>query len=181
MGPGSNVITVTETNSTYPVSAQDYWFGLLTYEMFSNYPNNGAVAAKFNPNGVTAACSPFNGPGGTPNPYFTMTLNGAQIPARFQGVGAQCNNACTSTLTLDPDAYAVPGPYYNSNGLVGPTPNPYVFDPTAISATADHAYQYASSVDASGNAIWGEFMSPVMHRGTITGYSWVQCGVGQGC
>jgi hypothetical protein len=181
MAPGSNVINVTETSSASPSTAQDFWFGLLTYTSLANFSNTSAVSAKFNNNAQTAACSPFNGPGGTANPYLVIKLNGTVVPARFQGVGAQCYQSCTSTLTLDPDAYAIPGPYYNSMGLVGPQANPFGFDPAATSATTDHGGQYATTWDANGNPIYGEFMSPIVHRGVTTGYNWVQCGIGAGC
>jgi hypothetical protein len=110
-----------------------------------------------------------------------MKLNGSVIPARFQGVGAQCYSTCTSTMTLDPDAYAVPGPYYNSMGLVGPQPNPFAFDLSQTAATPDHVSQYATTTDANGNPIYGAFITPLVRRGTTTGYQWVQCGIGAGC
>jgi hypothetical protein len=181
LASGGNVVNVTETSTASPTSAEDMWFGLLTFTSLSNFSNTSAVAAKFGTGGQTAACSPFNGPGGTANPYFTMKLNGSVVAARFTGNGAQCYTSCTSTMTLDPDAYAVVGPYYNSMGLVGPQPNPFAFDPSQTAATPDHASQYATTTDQYGNKVYGSFIAPIGHRGVTTGYGWVQCGIGAGC
>jgi hypothetical protein len=164
-------ISVTETST---VAHPDFWFGLLTYTTLATFSNTSAITAKFNANGQTEACSPFNGPGGTANPYFAMTLNGQNVPARFTGVGAECYSVCTSTMMLDPVAYAIPGAYYNATGLIGPQPNPYGFDPTQTAATIDHIDQWATTTDQYGNTIYGSFNSAIVHRGVTTGYAWQQ-------
>ena len=138
---GGMVVNVTLTSR---VSTPDVWFGLLTYTDLTKYPNTTAVAAKFNSQGQTAACSPFNGPGGSANPYFAIALNGQSIPARFQGVGAQCYQRCTSTMVIDPIPYTEPGAYYDMYGtLVGTQSNPFDLDPARLYATPDHANQWA--------------------------------------
>jgi hypothetical protein len=164
-------INVTLTSTT---GHPDMWFGLLTYSALAAFSDPSAITAKFNANGQTVACSPFNGPGGSANPYFAITLNGQNVPARFQGVGAQCYGVCTSTMVLDPVAYAIPGPYYNVAGLVGPQPNPFGFDPTQTAATIDHAGQWATTTSQTGAIVYGAFSSPIVHRAITTGYAWVQ-------
>jgi hypothetical protein len=165
---GAEQITINMTSST------DYWFGLLTSSTLSSFPNTAAVLAKFK-NGNGVSCSPFNGPGGgTGNPLLVITLNGVSTPARYQGTGAQCQNGCKSTMVVDPVAYAIPGPYYNVAGLVGPQPNPFGFDPTQTAATIDHAGQWATTTSQTGAIVYGAFTSPIVHRAITTGYAWVQ-------
>lgn len=165
---GAEQITVTMKSAT------DYAFGILTSGWFVQFPNPAPVMAKYT-NGNQASCSPFNGAGGgTSNPYLVITLNGAAVPARFQNVGAACNNVCTATMVLDPVAYATPGAYYNAAGLVGPSPNPFAFDPTQTAATVDHAGQWATTTDQYGNTVYGTFDSAIVHRGVTTGYAWQQ-------
>jgi hypothetical protein len=171
---GAEQITVTLTGAR---TVPDYWFGVLTASSLQSFPNTQTVASKFK-NGNGVSCSPFNGPGGSANPYFTMSLNGKAVAARFQGIGAQCQNGCTSTLVVDPDAYATPGAYYNTSGLVGPQPNPFGLDPAATSATPDHQGQWSTSTDQYGNTIWGTFSVAIAHRGVITNYGFQQMGTG---
>jgi hypothetical protein len=104
--------------------------------------------------------------------FLVITLNGSRIPARFQGAGAKCPNDCTSTMVLDPVAYATPGPDYNSVGLVGPQPNPFWFDPTQVAATIDHYGQWGTTTSQTGAFVFGSFTAPINHRGVITGYGW---------
>jgi hypothetical protein len=171
IGPGGSQINVTlKSTPAHP----DFWFGLLTYTSLATFSSPSALVAKFNAGGQTVACSPFNGAGGTANPYFAMTLNGQTVAARFQGVGAQCYGVCTSTMVLDPIAYATPGSYFNAAGLVGPQPNPFGFDPTQTAATIDHAGQWATTTSQTGSLVYGVFVSPIVHRGLTTGYAWVQ-------
>jgi hypothetical protein len=171
LATGGSKINVTLTST---VAHADFWFGLLTYTSLATFGSPAAIVAKFNASGQTVACSPFNGPGGTANPYFAMTLNGQNVPARFTGVGAQCYSVCTSTMVLDPIAYATPGAYYNTTGLVGPQPNPFGFDPTQTAATIDHAGQWATTTSQYGQTVYGSFSSPIVHRGVTTGYGWQQ-------
>jgi hypothetical protein len=170
LGSGGSTLTVTLTSTTTPTTARDFWFGMLTYTNLTSFPNTTAVAAKFNSNGQTAACSPFNGAGSGGNPAFTITLNGSPVPARFQGVGAQCYSTCTSTLVIDPQPYATPGPYYNVAGLVGPSINPFAYDYTQVAATLDHGGQYANGPNGVGTAVSGTFTVPILHKGVVTNY-----------
>jgi hypothetical protein len=163
---GSTTFTSTLTSTVSPVSAQDYWFGILTSSWVTSFSNTTAVVSKFIGNNHTAggnqvACSPFNGPGGTTNPSFTITLNGQNIPARFQGVGAQCNNACTSTLVMDPVPYMTAGPQYDIHGnLLGPEINPFTINPDDLYAVKSHASQYANEMVGGSNSM-GQFTAPV--------------------
>jgi len=173
---GQTQFTSTLTSTVSPAAARDFWFGMLTYTNLSQYASNTtAVKAKFNSQAQAASCSPFNGAGTGGNPYFTisLTVNGSTqpLPARFQGVGQQCYQTCTSTLVVDPDAYATPGPYYNAVGLVGPSINPYSFDFNQTTATIDHGGQYASGPNALGTVLNGTFSVAVKHQGQVTGYN----------
>jgi hypothetical protein len=186
--PGYNPVTATDSytatgaavNGTEQItfnmtSTGDYWFGILTSSALSNFSNTSAILAKFT-NGSNGACSPFNGAGGaTSNPYFVITLNGAAVAARpQQNAGAQCPSGCTATLVVDPDPYAVVGPYYNAVGLVGPQPNPFALDPNNTAATIDHASQWATTTSQTGAIVYGAFSTAIVHRGVTTGYGWQQ-------
>jgi hypothetical protein len=168
---GGDVATVTLTSTTFPTSARDYWFGLLTYSDLTPFQNTAAVKAKFNSQAQAASCSPFNGPGAGGNPRFTITLNGQTLAARFQGVGAQCQQTCTSTLQIDPTPYATPGTYYNATGMVGASLNPFTYDWTQSAASVDHGGEYASGPNAIGQYVQGTFSLPIRHQGVITGYN----------
>lgn len=171
---GQSQFTATLTSTTSPTTARDFWFGMLTYTDLNQYASNtSAVAAKFNSQAQAASCSPFNGAGSGGNPYFTITLNGSPVPARFQGVGAQCYTTCTSTLVVDPDAYATPGPYYNAAGLVGPSINPFAYDYNQTYSTVDHGGQYATGPDSTGHVVSGTFSSPIYHRGVVSNYGFL--------
>jgi hypothetical protein len=183
--PGYNPTTATDTYTATGASANgaeqititmkstaDYWFGLLTSSNLSSFANTASVLAKFK-SGNGQSCSPFNGPGGTGNPFLVITLNGQNIPSRYQGTGAQCQNGCTSTMVLDPVAYATPGPDYNASGLVGPQPNPFAFDPTQATATVDHYGQWGTTVSQTGQVVYGTFTVPVIHSRVVTGYNWL--------
>ncbi|MBV9945891.1 MAG: hypothetical protein JOZ69_03485, partial [Myxococcales bacterium] len=135
--------SVSVSASSGPTSP-DPSFGVLRYLDAQVFPTfSSAVYPKFQ--GTTAnigivnpgtwhgryraACSPFNGPGGSNNPYFVMNNNGsANVPAWFVGQGSQsCQNGCTASFTADPVPYAEPGAYYDTAGaLVGTQSNPYV-------------------------------------------------------
>jgi len=173
---GQTQFTATLTSSVTPSAARDFWFGMLTYTDLAQYASNtSAVAAKFNSQAQAASCSPFNGAGSGGNPYFTisLTVNGSTqpLPARFQGVGQQCYSTCVSTLVVDPDPYATPGPYYNAAGLVGPSINPFSYDYNQSAATVDHGGQYATGPNALGTTVSGTFSLAVKHQGQITGYN----------
>jgi len=171
---GQTAFTATLTSTVTPSTARDFWFGMLTYTDLAQYATNtSAVLAKFNTQAQAASCSPFNGAGSGGNPYFTITLNGSSIPARFQGVGAQCYTTCTPTLVVDPDPYATPGPYYNAAGLVGPSINPFAYDYNQSAATVDHGGQFATGPNAAGVTVSGTFSLQVKHGANITGYSFV--------
>ncbi len=174
LASGATQFTATLTSTTSPTTARDFWFGMLTYTNLNQYSSNtSAISAKFNSQAQAASCSPFNGAGTGGNPYFTITLNGSPVAARFQGVGAQCYTTCTSTLVVDPDPYATPGPYYNAAGLVGPSINPFAYDYNQTSSTVDHGGQYATGPNAAGVTVSGSFTTAIRHQGAITGYGFV--------
>jgi hypothetical protein len=175
LGKGGTTITSTLTSTRSPSSAQDYWFGLLTYTSLGSFPNSGALAQKYAGSGNQFACSPFNGPGGTPNPSFTISLNGQSVLARFQGVGQQCQNGCTSTIVIDPVAYLTPGVQYNAQGNeLGPQINPFALSPTALYAISQNASMWAIET-ANSQQTWGQFMLPVTMFG-VTKYQFVDLG-----
>jgi hypothetical protein len=184
---GTNNVVSTMTGTKSPESESDFWFGLLTSTTFSSFQTNAlnntgyttaANLKKYNPNtGNQNACSPFNGPGGVPNPAFTITLNGQSVLARFQGVGlSSCyQNGCTSSMTIDPVGYNTAGPAYDTNlNLLGPQINPFTYNPKYLYAVLDHSsaaannpaiptnptYDYAIQT-ANGVQTVGTFSTPV--------------------
>jgi len=175
LGKSGTTITSTLTSTRSPSSAQDFWFGLLTYTSLSSFPNSGTVARKYAGSGNQFACSPFNGPGGTPNPSFTISLNGQSVPARFQGVGQQCQNGCTSTIVIDPVAYMTPGVQYNAQGNeLGPQINPFALNPSAVYAISQNDAIWAVET-SGGTQTWGQFIIPVTLFGT-TKYQFLDLG-----
>jgi hypothetical protein len=170
---GSETISLTESQ----VSGKDMAFGLLTTTSFWDFSNTTAAANKFH--GGANACSPFNGPGGAlANPYLVMSLNGSSLGARQVVSPAECQNlGCTSSLVVDPVAYATPGAYYDTAGVVGPQPNPFTLDPSSLYGTPDHSTQYAINPYAQ----YGTFTTPVTMMGQ-TKYKFNLCGSpGAGC
>jgi hypothetical protein len=117
-----------------------------------------------------AACSPFNGPGGSSNPYFILnqTINGQTQTnsAWFQGVGSgSCQNGCTGTFKVDPAPYTEPGQYYDTNNNpVGMQSNPFTIDSASLYATPDHAGQWATRT-VNGVQQWGTFSTLVYQYG----------------
>jgi hypothetical protein len=175
LGKGGTTITATLTSTRSPSSAQDYWFGLLTYTSLSTFSNSSAVAKKYTGSGNQFTCSPFNGPGGTPNPSFTISLNGQHVQARFQGVGQQCQNACTSTLVVDPVAYMTAGVQTDAAGYeLGPQINPFTLTPTSLYAITQNSSMWAIET-ANSTQTWGQFSTPVTMFG-VTKYQFVDLG-----
>ncbi len=178
---GTEQVTINANSTT------DLSFGILSSFPGSKFPSFSAkVYPKFsgsnkntgsNPgtwHGVqSAACTPFNGGGGSTNPYFVITQNGYTVPAWFSGVTTQCQNGCTGSMVLDPVPYAEPGAYYGSNNnLVGTQSNPFLLNSTTLYAVPDHAGQWATRV-ANGVQQWGTFSMPVVLFGS-TQYKYVK-------
>jgi hypothetical protein len=175
MVKGSDKVTATLKGTQSPASAQDYWFGMLTSTTLNSFSNTSAVLKKYEGSGNNVSCSPFNGPGGGANPSFTITLNNQTVQARFQGVGQQCQNPCSSTLVMDPAAYASPGVQYDSNlNVLGPQINPFALLQNQLNAIVDHETQWAIRT-ALGVQTWGQFTNPVSIAGT-TKYQYVDQG-----
>jgi Cellulose binding domain len=156
-------------------SDNDSWFGIVTYNTLSSFPNSQAVASKYTGT-YQASCSPFNGPGGTANPYLVIKQNGNAIAPRYQGQGTsycQYNGGCTGSLVVDPVPYSEPGVYYDVAGqLTGMQSNPFVLDPSVVYADSSHATQWATRTVA-GVQQWGTFSTPVS-RGGITVYKYLR-------
>jgi hypothetical protein len=170
-------------------SNPDPWFNILRYLQAWTFPTYGSnVYPKFQ--GATSnlgilhpgtwhghyavACSPFNGPGGSKNPYFVLNNNGSSnVPAWFQGVGSQsCNNGCSASFSADPVPYAEPGDYYDTSGnLVGTQANPFSIVGT-LYAVVDHESQWATRT-VNGVQEWGMFVTPVTLFG-VTQYKYVK-------
>ena len=144
-------------------SALDTW---TTGPEFTKYQGSNAIP-----------CSPFNGPGGPANPDLVMKVNGSSVGARQYLPPVQCPNAsdCTSSLMLDPVAYASPGQFYDSNNnLIGPSTNPFALAPNvALAYNPDHQGQW--SQDVSSN--WGEFSKKTFSGGSYW-YKWSMCSGG---
>jgi hypothetical protein len=171
-GDGASQITVVEKSTT------DTHFGVLVQVDMTAYSNTSAVNAKYT-GGVQSMCSPFNGAGGQAvNRYFIMTLNGQAIGSRQQTSVTQCQNGCTSTVVLDPIAYTIPGPQYDTtNNLLGPQNNPFPLDPTDIYADPSHHMEFSKNPAAQ----YGTFSKPTTFFGQPV-VRWLACGItGSGC
>jgi hypothetical protein len=151
---------------------------------------SSAVTAKFgnlttysSMGSQSAGCSPFNGPGGTVNPYFLVSLNGNPSTAYLQLQPPSCNNGCTASLVLDPLAYQTPPAQGSTLGTLA---NPFAYDLASNWALGVYEGSYASYLNGT-TTVLGTFSIPqtvVTKGGTVpTGdYIWVQCGQpGAGC
>jgi hypothetical protein len=169
LGHGGKTVSSTLTSTT---AHPDYYFGLLVAISLTNFADTAAVVKKYySTQGDGAACSPFNGPGGSANPYFVVSLNNQAISPRFDGAGQACASVCTSQIVIDPVAYATPGAYYDSSGnLVGPQVNPFTLDQAQLYAVANHQSQWAMRV-SNGVETWGTFSTPVTLFG-VTKYAY---------
>ncbi|MDP9151049.1 MAG: hypothetical protein M3O36_14050 [Myxococcota bacterium] len=166
-GNGGERVTVTASSTT------DKWFGILEYINATTFPNYWThVDGKYQGHGANtrtnpstwhghqrSGCTPFNGPGGSTNPYFVINQNGASVPAWFSGVGTNCMNGCKGTAVIDPIPYAEPGSYYNTAGMVGAQSNPFVIQ-SNLYADPAHSYEWATRF-ANGTQEWGTFSTAV--------------------
>jgi hypothetical protein len=131
----------------------------------------------------SAGCSPFNGPGGTVNPYFLVSLNGNPGTAYLQLQPPICNNGCTASLVLDPLAYQTPPAPGSTQGT---STNPFPYDVASNWALGVYEGGYASYLNG-GTTVVGTFtvvQTVVTKQGTVpTGdYIWQACGQpGAGC
>jgi hypothetical protein len=170
---GAEQIALTETVNS---GSEDYNFGLVSTILYDTIDNNPPVYAKYH-SGNGFPCSPFNGPGGSANPYLVISVNGNSVGARQQLPTDICPSAnhCTSTAVLDPVAYASPGQFYDANGnLLGPPTNPFALAPNVVLGyNPDHQGQW--SQDVSGN--WGEFSKKTFSGGAYW-YKWSMCAGG---
>jgi hypothetical protein len=149
----------------------NYWTAIypkfLGSDMNVGSPNPGSWHGRY-----AAACTPFNGPGGSSNPYFVLsqTINGQHqnFSAWFQGVGSQsCNNGCTANFQVDPAPYTEPGAYFDiNNNPVGMQSNPFALDPAYLYAVPDHASQWATRT-VNGVQQWGTFSKAVTMYGVL--------------
>ncbi len=169
---GGERITITATSST------ETWFGILAYSNATTFPNYWTnVNGKYQGHGANtgtnpsswhgrqrSGCTPFNGPGGSTNPYFVINQNGANVSAWFTAVGTNCMNGCKGTAVIDPIPYAEPGSYYNNVGMMGTQSNPYPIQ-NSLYADPVHAYQWATRF-VNGAQEWGTFSTPITLFGT---------------
>jgi hypothetical protein len=177
LGPGQETITV---NASSGPKKPDSSFGIL--RILPNFASRST--SKFvgttrsvgnNPSWwhgrYAAACSPFNGPGGSTNPYLVVSQNGKGVAAWVQQVGVSCQNGCTGKLVVDPIPYSEPGAYYDVWGsMIGTESNPFtIFG--SLYATSDHAGEWATRT-INGVQQWGTFSVPVNILGT-TEYKYV--------
>jgi hypothetical protein len=179
---GSDLITLSLRNS-----GSDYNFGA-AYNSASN-----AVMAKFSSvtavgqkGSLSAACSPFNGPGGgTPNPYFVLSLHAnnlslTTVPALLEAQATQCGGGtCNATLVIDPLAYQTPPA---AGSTLGSTTNPFTYDQTSNWALGTYLGAWATFLNPSGVTVLGRFSvaqtvtNPKTHVTSPTGnYLWTAC------
>jgi hypothetical protein len=118
--------------------------------------------------------TPFMGVNGS-NPYLLVSINGTPQNWAYENFSPiNCWNnpsyKCTSSMEIDPVAYATPDPAYDENNdLLGPQSNPFSLLSTSVYASAAHKGQWATN--AAGN--WGTFSKAVTVLGE-TVYEWVQ-------
>jgi len=156
------------SNGTY------FWLNTAMMKKFqtvtSNHGNNGG--------GSSVGCSPFNGPGGSANPFFMIKLNGSGVPAYLQNQATNCQNGCTSTLVVDPLAYQTAPAASATMGQSLSTA--FQMDSTNTVALPAYYQYWAWTTNASGATVYGTFNSPinsvVNRKAVLTGYGWVQCG-----
>ncbi len=119
----------------------------------------------------TYPTTPFNGTGGTANPYLVIAVNGTQIVWNTAGASwpyQSCGSspACTGTIDIDPIPYTQPAAYYDASGnLVGAQANPFALNVTDLYADPGHAGQWATRT-VTGVQQWGTFSSAVSVLGT---------------
>jgi hypothetical protein len=172
---GTEEITLTETVNS---GGEDTYFGIASSLVYSALDGwtTGPEFTKYQ-GSKAVPCSPFNGPGGPANPALLMTLNGDSVGARQVISFVDCTYAdhCTSTVVLDPVAYASPGQFYDTNSnLMGTSTNPFALEPNVVVAyNPDHMGQWAE--DVSGN--WGMFSKKTFSGGTYL-YKWNMCSGG---
>lgn len=176
---GAERITLTAKSST------DNWFGVVEYIDATAFPGYSTkIDPKYQGHGTNtrlnpvswhghqrAGCTPFNGPGGSTNPYLVITQNGQPVPAWYYASATNCTNGCTGTAVVDPIPYAEPGDYYTAAGLMGTQANPFLIQ-TTLYADPAHASQWATRV-ANGVQQWGTFSTAVVLFGT-TKYQYVK-------
>ncbi len=121
--------------------------------------------------------TPFMGTQGS-NPFLLVSINGTAQNWAFENfTPTNCwNNSsdtCSSSMVIDPVAYAEPGAYYDSNNnLVGSEQNPFALVSTQLYADPNHAGQWASRI-ANNVQEWGTFSKAVVLFGT-TKYQYVK-------
>jgi hypothetical protein len=120
--------------------------------------------------------TPFNGSGGSGNPYLVVSVNGQTLNWNMSSWPVQnCpgDSSCNGTIDIDPIPYAQPGSYYDANGnIVGPQANPFSLVITSLYADPTHANQWATRTVA-GVQQWGTFSAPISILG-LTIYQYVK-------
>jgi len=119
------------------------------------------------------ASTPFNGPGGSNNPYLVISVwennnpkavdwNSTTFPTE------SCGNspACQGTINIDPIPYSMPGTQYDVNGnVLGPQTNPFNLNVVDELADPSHQGQYAQHT-VNGVVKVGTFSNAVSVLGT---------------
>jgi hypothetical protein len=166
-----------QLKETVNPNSEDIWFGLVKGLSYTGYTGFTTLKGKFH-GSSSATCTPFNGPGGSANPYLVITVNGSPVSARSMQGAIDCPYSanCISTAVIDPVGYATAGQIYSSNGnLIGPSNNPFALDPNTLTAySPDHQGQWAQ--DPAGN--WGQFSVKVFSNGRYW-YQWRECAGGR--
>jgi hypothetical protein len=165
---GTSLVTVNET-------VQNSWqFSPLFSDQITTWRSGPPAAFK----GTSPLPStPFNGPSSSGNPYLVVSVNGVATNwATYNFAPVSCyNNAnftCTGAIQIDPVPYAEPGPYYNTDGVVGTQSNPFTIAGTVLFAVTDHTSEWATKT-VNGVQEWGTFTQPVTLFG-ITRYRYIR-------
>jgi hypothetical protein len=117
----------------------------------------------------TYPSTPFNGTGGTNNPYLVVSVNGSSLTwnsATWPTHDCGGDASCSGTIDIDPIPYTQPGAYYDASGnAVGPQTNPYALVITNLYGDPAHAGQWATRT-VGGVQQWGTFSLGVNVLGT---------------
>ncbi|MGD0678358.1 MAG: hypothetical protein ABSC94_23355 [Polyangiaceae bacterium] len=122
--------------------------------------------------------TPFMGTDGS-NPFLLVSINGTAQNWAFENfTPINCwdnpypTYTCSSSMVIDPVAYAVAGTQYDTNGnVLGPQVNPFTLNPASLYADPTHAGQWAMRV-SNGTEQWGTFSQEVTLFG-VTKYEFV--------
>lgn len=163
------------TEKVHFVDRSSYENGFAPFNTISYVNFYGAPKAAYK-GGNSWPSTPFNGTGGSANPYLVVSVNGQTLnwnSSTWPVQNCPSDASCNGTIDIDPIPYAQPGDYYDANGnQVGPQANPFSLVITDVYADPTHANQWATRTVA-GVQQWGTFSLPISVLG-ITIYAYVK-------